>query len=221
MEEFSALFCDHVAGALARQHALAELLGDRSWSLDVSAGVARFGDDLSFSVQLLGTESTEDRSWLWAWANDASGFPRRSIEACTSLKARSEAGAVPLLAKPLVALGDDLSGHEIALVASALCDALPYYRGPYDGGAVYVLLEGVPESVRGPYPPRRIANVLVEVISQFSVDHRTMASRFLLDQGFEFEGAAPAWRARAADGRGLDVSFDEQGRIIEISAVEP
>lgn len=220
MDGFSALFCDHVAGALARQHALAELLGDRSWNLDLRDGVARFGDDLSFPVQLLGTESIEERSWLWAWANEASQLPPRLVEACIRVKERGEATGISVLAEPLVALDDDLSGHQVAMVAAALSGSLPYYRGPHDGGAVYFLLEGVRDGVRGPYPPRRIATVLIEVVSQFWVDHRTMACRFLREQGFEFDPAARIWQARAADGRALDVSFDEQGRIDGISAVE-
>ncbi|MEE3919567.1 hypothetical protein V2I01_18075 [Micromonospora sp. BRA006-A] len=55
--------------------ALADLLGERDWQLDVPDGIATFGTDLRYRVQLLGTESHLDGTWLWAWANEASNIP--------------------------------------------------------------------------------------------------------------------------------------------------
>jgi hypothetical protein len=35
------------------------------------------------------------------------------------------------------------SGHQIAMVCTGLLGAAPYYRGPYDGGALYFAVEGI------------------------------------------------------------------------------
>ena len=55
-----------IGAAFARQLALAEHIGERDWQIDLTEGVATFGDDLRYQVQLLGTESHLDNTWLWA-----------------------------------------------------------------------------------------------------------------------------------------------------------
>jgi hypothetical protein len=79
---FDDLFAQHVATAMARQVALADLIGERNWSVDLSAGHATFGDDLRFAIQLLGTESQGDGTWLWAWANAESNLPPALLHLC-------------------------------------------------------------------------------------------------------------------------------------------
>ncbi|NJK81384.1 MAG: hypothetical protein HC914_16455 [Chloroflexaceae bacterium] len=38
-------------------------------------GVLPFGTDMAFQVQILGTAAEQPGTWLWGWANAASGIP--------------------------------------------------------------------------------------------------------------------------------------------------
>ena len=67
--EFEHLYAKYVGSSLARQHALADLIGDNPWQISLTAGTLDFGPDLVFRAQLIGPESEHSHPWLWAWAN--------------------------------------------------------------------------------------------------------------------------------------------------------
>jgi len=207
---FDDLFAQHVGTAMARQFALADLLGERDWSVDLSAGQATFGGDLRFAIQLLGTESHGDNSWLWAWANEASNLPPGLLHLGGWLRDYGERAGVAELTEPGFPL-DRADGAQLALVASGLTGR-PYYRGPYDGGALFFHLEGVPES---PVAPERVVTVLSQVIQTWPLPHRRVAPAFLTQQGWAVEAAGERLSARHPDGLTIDITFDEQGRIAQ------
>ena len=218
MPTFEQLFTEHVGAALGRQLALADVLGDRDWHLDLGSGRATFGRDLTFSVQLLGTEATEDQTWLWAWANEESALPPALLRVAGELRALGERQRIELLAAPsfpTVAI----TGHEIAMVASGLAGGLPYYRGPYEGGAVFFVLENGPPAIWGPYGTERVVTVLMQAISGFALDHRAMSRAFLGTQHFRIQESADRWTAQAGDGRQLEIAFDGLGRIANVTAL--
>jgi hypothetical protein len=218
MTTFESLFTEHVGASLGRQLALADLLGGRSWGLYLSTGRATFGGDLSFPVQLLGTEADGDRTWLWAWANVQSGLPPALVRASNELRELGERRGIALLTSRSFSTRE-VSGHQVAMVASGLRGNLPYYRGPYDGGALFFLLESAPASLRGPYETQRVVNVLMKAISDFPLDHRAMSRAFLQSQEFHVqEGDGSTWDAQAPDGRALRLRFDAHGRIAQASA---
>ncbi|WP_345780486.1 DUF6882 domain-containing protein, partial [Xanthomonas sacchari] len=106
------------------------------------AGRVYFGEDLQFPIQLLGTAAEASASGLWAWANTASNLPPALLANANALRAHGEHEGIAELAAPSSALGED-GGHHIALLAGALRGRC-YYRAPYDGGALFFLLEDVP-----------------------------------------------------------------------------
>ncbi|MEL6320560.1 MAG: DUF6882 domain-containing protein [Cyanobacteria bacterium J06626_14] len=209
--EFKALLSEHVGNAFAKQLAFADVLGDRNWGVDISAGRVMFGNDLSYPIQLLGTEAAGDASWLWAWANQASNLPPALLRTCTELKDIGEARRIPELVDRSYSL-EVANGHAIALVASGLNPACCYYRGPYDGGALFFLVCDAPVEVTGQVAPERAITVITQAISQFEVDHRPMATSFLQKQGFNLEINEQSITA-TRNNQTVTLSFDSLGRI--------
>ncbi len=217
MPTFDELFTEHVGAALGRQLVLSDLLGERSWRLDLAAGRLRFGPDLSFATQVLGTESSADGSWLWAWANPHSRWPLTMLRRANALRALGARRNVAFL-KTRSFSTSDIPAEQVAIVASGLCGHLPYYRGVHRGGATFFVLEDPPPAIQGPYDARRIASVLLEAISNFPLDHRAMSRAFLESQRFRPSGADGAWMSEAPDGRSLKITFDPRGRIANVAA---
>jgi hypothetical protein len=209
---FSDLLAQHVATAHARQLALADLLGERAWSLDLTEGRATFGDDLSCPIQLLGTESHVDGTWLWAWANAQSGLPPHLLTLSGWMREFGERNRIAELTDPSFPL-DRAEGHQLALVASGLTGRC-YYRGPYDGGAVFFHLENVPDQ---PVAPQRAFTVLTEVIQAYPVHHRTMTTAFLQQQGWRVEAGESLVVGVHPGGTEMRVEFDELGRLSKLS----
>lgn len=218
MSTFREHFADHAASSLARQIALGDVIGERPWGIDVQKGLLRFGDDLEYPVQLLGTHAFEPRTWLWVWANTQSDLPPQLTEAALRIRQLGEAQTVEVFAQPALQL-NDITDHMIAMTCSGLEGGRCYYRAPYDGGALFVLLDGVPAEVLAPVSLPRVNTVLMEVISQFDVDHRRMVTSFLRQQGLNAasNGAGGIRAERAGEGH-IEISFDELGRISNVAA---
>lgn len=211
MSNFRLHFSRHVGSALARQFALADYLGERSWNVDIGAGTAAFGDDLTFAIQLLGTESQHGGTWLWAWANTQSNIPPELLRAGEWIRDYGRQQLVPELTEPSVPL-DHADGHMLAMLSAGLTGR-GYYRGPYDGGALFFLLEGLPDSVLAPVPPVRIIGILTEALQRYELDHREAVASFLGQQGFAVSGTAATITASHPGGSRLLVELDDQGRV--------
>ena len=141
------MFEVHAAYSLDKQMALAELLnGSGAWRFDMDSGTLAFGTRHTFAVQVLGTESHSDKSWLWGWANLQSGIPKRLLQAAEQLRAFGVEHGVPELTEAESPLAR-LNGDYFAMIASGACKADGFYRGPYAGGALYLLLT-LPEHLK-------------------------------------------------------------------------
>ncbi|MBB2910175.1 hypothetical protein FHS43_001438 [Streptosporangium becharense] len=205
-----------IASSLARQIAFGELTGHLGWAVDVNTGTITFGDDLRFPIQLLGTESDAEQTWLWAWANTRSNLPPALLRAATWLREYGLQHRIPELTEAQVPL-DSADGHLLALLSAGLTGRC-YYRGSHQGGAVFLLVEAVPDSVLAPVPPERAVAVLSHAIGMCELDHRTLVGSFLTQQGWQVETAAAAIAGRHPGGSELRVEFDGQGRIGDIRA---
>ncbi|MCI2246997.1 hypothetical protein L3067_20500 [Xanthomonas sp. PPL568] len=208
--EFQAALARHIGSAYARQLALADVLAERGWQVDLGEGRVRFGEDLSFPMQLLGTAAEASASWLWAWANTASNLPSALLTEAHALRLHGEREDIEELAAPSSALGED-GGHHIALLAGALRGRC-YYRAPYDGGALFFLLDDVPAAVFAPCDDARVLRLLGELPMQFALDHRAMSEGFLADQGYALQRDAAQTVATRGNAR-IVLEFDAQDRL--------
>lgn len=215
MQTMKSLLEEHLASSIAKQHALSDLLGDHTWDLDLERGTLDFGIGQVFPVQVLGTESAQNQTWLWAWANTVSDIPQRLLTAAARLRQFGlDEGIAEFSHSRLSSRQAD--GHALALVASGVCDADCYYRGPYDGGTVYLLLGGT--TLRRPTAPERIATVLAEAVAYADVDHRRVATSFLRREGFVLDDRPESLSGSALDGRTVEAIFDRSGRLREVHA---
>lgn len=216
MSNFATLFSRCVGPALARQLALADLLGDRGWNVNISEQKVQFGDDLEFPIQLLGTEAEEAGTWLWAWANAQSNLPPTLVQVANQLRDYGQKHGIVELTVRSFGL-DVADGHSLSLVASGLHGKSCYYRGPYDGGALFFLVLDPPAEILAPVPTERALTVLSEVISIFSVDHVAMAESFLKSQGFTQEKSPGRLTATRGDDV-ITLTFDDQQRLANMEA---
>ncbi|MCA9173684.1 MAG: hypothetical protein KDB14_04285 [Planctomycetales bacterium] len=211
--EFTSLLSQHIGSAFAKQIAFADFLGDHTWNVNISEGVASFGER-SFPMQLLGTEAEGDATWLWAWANEGSNLPNALLHACQELRTLGERTGVPELVDPCFP-SEVADGHAIALVASGLNPTCCYYRGPYEGGALFFLVCDAPDEVTRPVAAERIPAIFMGGISHFEINHRHMAESFLKTQGFDLD-VSDLLMIATRDGQSLTLSFDDLGRIEKV-----
>ena len=81
--------------SLEKQNGLFRRLGEHILDLDLDTGLARFSADAAFPFQLLGTESDNTLTWLWAWAEEQPEVSEDLLRSSRDLKAWGAREAVP------------------------------------------------------------------------------------------------------------------------------
>lgn len=212
---FAALLDRHAAASFEKQLALADTIGDRAWNVDVPGGTIAFGDDQTFPMQILGTEGERAGTWLWAWANAASGLPPGVVAASEQVRAFGEREGVPELTAPELPL-DAADGHRLSMVAAGITDADCYYRCPYQGGAMFVLLRAPAVRRAADASAVRFLTAFTQTISAFPLDHRAALAHYAAWKGWPTAPAADGMDVHAPDGTVIHATLDASGRLTNL-----
>lgn len=213
--DFFSLLSLSVGASYAWQNAMGALvIGDRSWNVDVRARTINFGEK-SFPCGILGSENTQEGTWLWGWANTESNLPEMFI--APSRRAKRTLSAVPEFAAGKFMLDEIHTGHNLAMVSVGASDNnVCYYRCPVDDFlSIFVQIEELPGEVFAPLPLGELMKVYVDVISRFYCDHRLLAAGMLYQNGYEFtvEGAV---MTAFAKGSALTLAFEETDGLCRV-----
>jgi hypothetical protein len=213
------MFEVHAAYSLDKQLALADLLeNSKGWRFDMNSGMISFGEEYSFPAQILGTESQGDGTWLWAWANTASGIPQKLLKSAEQLRAFGRQHEVPDLTQEELPLAK-VKAESLAMIASGVCKADGFYRGPYPGGAIYLLLQ-LPENLKkAGDSAHRVASVFTEVITRYPLNHRNAFLNYLHFKEYLASSADCEVVGTSLSGEQISASFDKVGRLTRIKAV--
>jgi hypothetical protein len=110
-----------------------------SWDVDLDAGTITFTNERRWKVrapvQVIGTRSLADGTWLWAW--DHPSVPPPRAEHARIVRAFGEAqGLERLTTRKIVASEDE--GWEMTALATYLAAANGAYRGPAGNAEVFM-----------------------------------------------------------------------------------
>lgn len=205
--------------AFDRQLLLADFIGDLPWAYDLQTGILSFGDRFTWRAEVLGTESEETDTWLWAWANEASNIPLEKQAASLKLKALGEEHDIAELTEPLVPL-EHADGHAFASIAVGEGLGKAYYRGPYEGGAAFLLITDEQLELKVDDPLQRILTVFPQAISAMEIsDHREALRGYLEHYGFEPQDQDGALVLHEDDEVVLRAEFDDLGRLTKLEGM--
>jgi hypothetical protein len=177
MPTFRDLFLDHVGASLERQLDLGDRIGPCDWHLDMEKGTLSFdtpGEALVVPIQVLGSEADASLMWIAAWSIDPKRMAPALAESSRKVKAIGEKEKVPELANGRVPL-DEVDGEKYSLVASALLAAPGYYRAPFAGGAMFILLNDPKLATKVERPAARMAEVFPRVTELLSPSEQKRA----------------------------------------------
>lgn len=219
--DFPSLLSLTAGTVIARQYRLGEFMGKDDWRVDVTNHKITFGKHLfkkrEFDIGLIGTESEYSNTWLWGWANTESGlsedFVAPSLEAKQALQDCREFGESQL------ELDELCTGHNLSTVTVGIFDKnVCYYRCPYDGGAMFALIEGLPESIFEPLSLNEIMHRHLDIISSVHCIHRLLAAGLLHQNGYTFTDNGDHIVCEY-EGQVLRFDFEKSGEIIRTSNI--
>lgn len=199
--------------SLEKQDKLARLTGDHLSELDLDAGKIRFGSILEFPFQVLGTASDNTLTWLWAWSEAQEEMPEGLMQSALELRAWGGSEGIPEFSGPEADL-NRADGHMISLIASMIVKASCYYRDPYQGGALFLLLFGEAIDSQPSFDRARLVHHLTELGSTYDVDQRKMLLAYLRARDLAFVEDARKVTGRLESGEMVSMEFDDQGRLL-------
>lgn len=179
MNTWNEIFSANLGKIMAIQIACVEyVVKNRDWNVDFDRGIISFGND-EYPLQFLGSEANSSNTWLWAWKN-INGFDENIISLAREIKAKGEKLNLEALTTAEIEITDELNGHILSIVACGLADKkYCYYRGPHSGGAIFVAFDGVDERVFAPINEKDFADIVVNSIQQFPLNHKLFVESFL------------------------------------------
>lgn len=153
-----------------------------------------------------------------AWKN-INGFDENIISLAREIKAKGEKLNLEALTTAEIEITDELNGHILSIVACGLADKkYCYYRGPHSGGAIFVTFDGVDERVFAPINAKDFADIVVNSIQQFPLNHKLFVESFLSWNKNKYEWKENTLIANFKDSK-LEIDFEEKvelARIINI-----
>jgi hypothetical protein len=201
--------------SLEKQARLYSFLGQHVLDLDLDAGTARF-NDITLSFQVLGTESDNALTWLWAWAEEQTEVPDRLLASSGVLKAWGEKERIPDLTLPSLDL-NRADGTMLSLIASEVCKASGYYRDPYEGGSLFILLHGVALDDQLVFDRQGLVRQLADLAARYEFNHRNALLSYFSARGIASAEAENAVSAELANGERLIAEFGPRGQLVTIN----
>lgn len=211
----SDLFHQYVGQAYDKQVYLADSIGiQHQWAFDIQSGTVTFNKRLSFTVQILGTHSTEANTWLWAWANTESNLPPRLVSASQQLKIYGAENNLTPLTEAEFTVTDELNGTVLSTIASGVCRADCSYRGSYPGGELYLLIQDDTFIRKVSDPIGRMVRLFPEMLTVMPISDPRRALRYYAEgYGVDVQEAEHSLLLRAENGRTARALFDERGQF--------
>lgn len=212
---------DHIFRVLENQFRLYQFLGKHNWAFNMDEGQLTFtnaetGQALaSCPVQILGTESTELGTWLWAWANTASEIPDRLLSGVRKVKEAGERAEQLEFMSPSLKVSYERMATELAIVATGHLGLFTYYACGYDGGAMYAAVESCPEVEGTPRDGLLVNRIIFTSLSALDFNHRQAVHAYLGDPA-EMEGDEGVW---SVNNDGVRIRFDSQDRVTRLEVV--
>ncbi|CAK9007535.1 Probable phosphoenolpyruvate synthase (PEP synthase) (Pyruvate, partial [Durusdinium trenchii] len=217
-EPLQELFARHVLSSFVKQLRLADVVRDESWQFDKASGTLRFGDSIEYRVQVLGTESHGSDTWLWAWANEASKIPPGHLVAANRLRTFGHEQGIDELTTAMVSL-DILDGHTAGMIASGVAVGNAYFRCPYEGGAMFVLITDPLTDSPVEADVIRTTRAIAEAFSNFEISNqRQVMLAYLRQRGIEVQVEGQTVQAVSEGKPWFTAEFDESNRLTSIKA---
>jgi hypothetical protein len=207
------LFELHVASSVDKQLQLSELIGDHDWQLDIDRGKINFGELGPWRIQVLGLASKRTGTWLWSWAIQTIEIPPGLLKVVTALQRLGELKDVPEFVNFELPKGEQI-GTRLAMTATGMFKADAFYRAPYSGGALYLLLADPIYPRERVNPTVRIPTVLPQVFQRFrNLDHRQVLDGYLAYYGLTAVPEGPDVVIESGTEPILRAYFDENDQL--------
>jgi len=198
--------------SLEKQEKFDRLTGEHFAEFDLDAGILKIDNDLALPFQVLGTQSDNTLTWLWAWSEEHADVQPDQLTAARKLKEWGSKNGIEEFCMPEVDI-ERADGMMISLIAAEVCNASCYYRDAYEGGAVFLLLSGAGIDRQPTFELSGFLRSFTELASRYDLNHRKTLLSYLRAKGLPFVEDGVVITGKLGSGEEIRMEFDASGRI--------
>jgi hypothetical protein len=202
--------------SLEKQEKFDRLTGEHFSEFDLDAGILKIDNDLALPFQVLGTQSDNTLTWLWAWSEEHADVRSELTTAARTLKEWGLKNSIEEFCLPEVDIGR-ADGMMISLIAAEVCKASCYYRDAYEGGAVFVLLSGAGIDRQPPFELSGFLRSFTDLASRYDLNHRNMLRSYLRIKGLPFVEDGAMIIGKLESGEEIRMEFDGSNGILSLN----
>jgi hypothetical protein len=205
--------------SLEKQLKFAQLTGEYIAEMNLDAGLISFSEGIQFPFQVIGTESDNTLTWLWAWADEQTELPAELIKASLKMRSWGEKQGIPECTTPSVDL-NRTNGHVLSMIASEICGADCYYHDAYEGGGVFLLLFGEAISRQPGFTADELSRHISFLLSLCDFNHRNAFLSYFKLRSLPATEHATFIVGELESGEDIRADFDSSGRLISINGMD-
>jgi hypothetical protein len=192
-----------------------------NWNADLEAETLTFTDAqsgaplLTCPAFLIGSESSVNDTWLWAWANEHISLPERVKRLFAQLRQEAADQNLPALtASEPFGLADPTQGLALSILCAGYFGCFCFYAGGYDGGRAFLAVEGCRQAECLTIDVLGKITVINMTIQAVSFNHRTAILAYL-GEPKAVDRQTLIFDINGAD---LNIRFDEENRIAQMTS---
>lgn len=208
---FDELLDQHAGLSFEKQMIFGEVIDNHAWQFDMNNGTISFGSELSFNVQIIGSLSFNDQSWMWGWANTKSGMPENLLQYANQLKVIGEEKNIIELTDGHYSVDEGFE-HKMGMAACGYFKSKSYYCANYGQGTLVVLIDDDRIPAVDFNRLEKVLTSFPQLISAVAVNHRHAFENYLIDRSFNVN-ASDAVVEGVWSNKTVTAEFDELGRL--------
>ncbi|HYA87974.1 MAG TPA: hypothetical protein VEI57_13025 [Nitrospirota bacterium] len=212
MKNFTDYLEQYALFSIEKQFKLARIIGEQMHELDLDAGVIRFSRDLSLPFQVLGTESFNTLTWLWAWAEEQTEIPENLIQTSLQLRDWGVHEGIREFTMPSVDI-DKADGKAIAIVSTQIASANSWFRDSYEGGAVYLLIFDKSIENEPSFDKASLFTSMTDILSRYELNQKNVLLSYLQMKILSPIERGTLISCELENGERLNAEFDDAGKL--------
>lgn len=198
-----------------KQEIFGEMVEGLNWSCDMLEGKLTYGDDKVFDIQVIGTYSENEKSWLWAWANNQSGIPETFLQSSLAMRDLGTRHQFQDLTTPKLQMDTDPGSYFSVIAVGVLQDSC-YVPLTFKGLKVYVTVRSKEVDSKARTAPALICSHFTNLAASFRFPHKYCLHYYLTAKGYQVENCGNNILAKNGEDQILGI-FDLKGNLMKIS----
>ena len=201
--------------ACEKQEIFAKIVEGLDWSCDMLEGKLTYGDDKVFDIQVIGTYSENEKSWLWAWANNQSGIPETFLQTSLAMRNLGTTHQLQDLTSPKLQSATD-PGAFYSVIALGVFGDTCYVPLTFKGLKVYVTVRSKEVDGMARNEASLICSHFTNLTASYQFPHKYCLQYYLMAKGYQVENCGNNILAKKGKDQILGI-FDLKGKLMKIS----